>query len=174
MLRLFLVVLSFLFVGQIIAQQKTEFNFSVSSLGKSRFWHRLTYYVNAKNLIIKEGFDIDFSHGKKPKKNIVVFQTKLDSSESLKLYLLKSLIVDDSLKSHYNNLCVMDGLILDFDFSFGNKTKSLSLSNYYVTQMQPFVEFVNMKVPKKYKIWYNQLDLEKLMKDCPKERLLEY
>ncbi len=165
---------SLFLVGHIIAQQKTEFKFSVSSLDKSLFFDRSTYYVSPKILVIKDGSDIDFSFGKKLEKAKVVFQVKLDSSEMTRFYGLTSIFENDSLKSRYANLCIMDGLILDFNFNLGSKKKTLSLSNYYVSQMQPFVDFVNMKVPKKYKIWYDRLDLKKLMEKCPDWKLLEY
>ena len=116
----------------------------------------------------------DFSFGKKPEKAKSVFHIKFDTSEIANLYKLAFIIDNDTLKSRYDNLCIMDGLILDFNFALGNKKKSLSLSNYYVTQMQPFIDFVNMKVPKKYKIWFDKLDLEKDMKNCPKWKLLDY
>lgn len=163
-----------LLTGQAIAQQKTEFKFSVSSLDKSMFFDRLAYYVTSKYLIIKHGSDIDFSFGKKPQKATVVLQVKLDSSEVLQLYTLASIVDNDSLKSNYHNLCIIDGLILDFNFTSASKKKKLSLSNYYVSQMQPFVDFINMKVPEKYKIWYDRLDLEKIMAKCTASKLLMY
>ena len=118
------------------------------------------------------GSDIDFSFGKKPVKAKSVFHVIIDSSESIQLSKLVSILDNDSLKSRYDNLCTIDGLILDFNFTQGGKKKSLS--NYYVIQMQPFIDFVNMKGPKKYKIWFDKLDLEKDMKNCPKWKLLDY
>jgi hypothetical protein len=174
MLKLFFTFLSLFLVGHINAQEKIEFKFSVSSLDKSLFFDRLTYYVTPKSLIITHGPDVDFSSGKKNKKAKVVFQVKLDGSEISKLYTLASIVDTDSLKSRYDNLCIMDGLILDFNFALGNKKKTLSLSNYYVSQMQPYIDFVNMKVPEKYKIWFDKSDLEKDMAKCPESRLLEY
>ena len=88
--------------------------------------------------------------------------------------MLTSIMENDSLKSNYHNLCIMDGLILDFNFTSGGRKKTLSLSNYYVAQMQPFVDFVNSKVPSKYTIWYDKLELENEMVKCPKWRVLEY
>ncbi len=120
------------------------------------------------------GSDIDFSFGKKPGKAKSVFHVKIDSSDRLQLSKLVSILNNDSLKSHYDNLCIMDGLILDFNFTQGDKKKSLSLSNYYVRQMQPFIDFVNMKVPNKYRIWFDKFELEKDMKNCPEWKLLEY
>lgn len=172
--KVLFILINLLLGVHVIAQQKTEFTFSVSSLDKSLFFDRLTYYVSQKSLIIKHGSDIDFSFGKNPEKPKVVFQVKLNSNEVLKLYTLTSIVDIDSLKSHYDNVCILDGLILDFNFTFGNKKKALSLSNYYVSQMQPFIDFVNMKVPKKYRIWFDKSDLEKDMAKCPESSLLEY
>jgi len=173
MLKLIIFVSSLFLFKSVLAQQKTEFKFSISSLDKSMFFDRLTYYVTAKGLIIKHGSDLEGLLSKKPKKAEVVFQIKLDSNEIRKFYTLVSIFRQDSLKAHYDNLCIMDGLILDFDFVLGNKKKALYLANYYVAAMQPFVDFVNVKVPEKYKIYYDK-DLETDMASCPKDRLLEY
>lgn len=174
MLKALFISLNFFLAGHIIAQQKTAFKFSVSSLDKSMLFDRLTYFVTPNSLTIMHGSDIDFSFGKKPVKAKSVFHVKLDSSESMQLSTLVSILDNQSLKSRYENLCIMDGLILDFNFTQGDKKKSLSLSNYYVMQMQPFIDFVNRNVPKKYKIWFDKSELENDMKDCPKWKLLDY
>jgi len=174
MLKVLFIFLNFIYGEHIIAQQKREFRFSISSLDKSLFYDRLTYCVTPKSLIIKHGSDIDFSFGKKNKSPQVVFQAKLDSCEISQLSALASIVDIDSLKSHYDNLCIIDGLILDFNFALGNKRRILSLSNYYVSQMQPYVDFVNRKVPEKYKIWFDKLELEKEMSKCADWKLLKY
>ena len=65
-------------------------------------------------------------------------------------------------------------MILTFHFEWGKKKKSTTLSNYYLAKMQPFVDFVNQNIPEKYKIYYDEGELEKQMKDCPPDRLLSY
>ncbi len=160
------------FVGQLNAQQKPKFEFWISSLDKAGY-DRVTYHVTEDSIIVKDG-PYDFIYfSKNYKKDKVVFRAKLDSLEKTNLYVIASTISNDSLKSQYTNLCIIDGMILHFHFEWSNNEKSTTLSNYYLYKMNPFVDFVNRTIPQEYKIWYDKEELEKQMKHCPKNRILD-
>ena len=170
-MKLILLLLQFLSLA-CIAQTKSsldpKFEFWVSSIDKSMFFDEINYHVTTNYLIIthKEVY------GKKHQKGKVIFTAKLDSTEREILYKMAFLIRNDSLKSQYSNLCIMDGMFLVFDFRWGEQKKGTTLLNYYLDKMQPFVDFVNQRTPLKYKIWYDKTKLEKEMKKCPQNRIL--
>lgn len=172
MLRAVSILLTFGLVGQLKAQPKESFGFWISSLDKAAY-DRMTYHVTTNSIEVKDG-SYDFIYfAKDYKKDRVVFKQKLDSLSKIDLSKIAATITNDSLKSQYTNLCIMDGTILHFHFEWDGKKKATTLSNYYLPKMKPFVDFVNKNVPEKYKIYYDKEGLEKLMKDCPKDRILD-
>jgi hypothetical protein len=158
--------------GNSKGQHIGNFEFWISSLDKAAYG-RVTYHITADSIIIKDG-PYDFIYfAKNYKDDKVVFEQKLDSLEEIGLYKIADAITNDTLKSQYTNLCIIDGTILHFHFEWADKNKATTLSNYYLDKMKPFVDFVNKNVPTKYKIYYDKVGLEKLMKDCPSDRILD-
>jgi hypothetical protein len=166
------IFLTLALVGQLKAQQNSTFEFWISSLDKAAY-DRMTYHVTANNIIIKDG-PYDFIYfAKNYKRDKVVFKQTLDSLGKTGFYKIAGAIFSDTLKSQYTNLCIIDGTILHFHFEWNDKEKFTTLSNYYLDKMKPFVDFINKNVPEKYKIYYDKEGLEKLMKDCPRDRILD-
>ena len=168
----FLLVLIFCSLfSQVKSQQNSKFEFWISSLDKAAF-SRITYHITENEITIKSG-PYDFIYfAKNYKKDKIVFKLKLDSLQKIKFKELGAIIKNDSLKSQYNNLCIIDGTIIHFLFEWNKLKKSTTISNYYLPILKPFVDFVNEKLPEKNKIYYDKADLEKLMKDCPADRIL--
>ena len=170
--KFLLLFVALFFVGPIKAQQRKDFQFWISSIDIAAF-SRITYHVTEDSITIKDG-SYDFLYfAKDYKKDEIIFGSKLDSTQRDVLSKIGRAIYDDSLKSQYTNLCIIDGTILHFHFEFGDKEKSTTLSNYYLVTMKPFVDFVNQTIPKKYNIYYDKRGLKKLMQECPPDKILD-
>lgn len=156
---------------QASSQETSKFEFWISSLDKAGY-DRVTYHVTENEITVKDG-PYDFIYfAKNYKSDRVVFKTKLNSLQKDTLCKIGLVIYNDSLKSQYDNLCIIGGMILSFDFEWGKKQKNTTISNYYLSSMAPFVDFVNKNVPEKYKIYFDKEELQKEMKDCPPDKIL--
>lgn len=172
MLKSLITFLTLTSIGQLKAQQTENFEYWISSLDKAAN-KRVTYHIASMSIEIKDG-PYDFVYfAKNNKKDETIFKCNLDSVGKKDIYKISLTLNDSTLKSLYTNLCVIDGTILHFHFEWDNKKLSSTLSNYYLDTIKPFVDFVNSRVPEKYKIYYDKTYLEQLLKDCPKDRILD-
>ncbi len=116
-------ILPFLFVGKLFAQQHEKFEFWISDLDKAAY-NRVTYHITSNKIIVKED-PYDFIYfDKNYKKDKVVFLNQLDSMSSIEFYKMALNVKDDSLKSTYTNTCIMDGMIIHFLFEWRDGTKN--------------------------------------------------
>jgi len=167
MLKVLLIFLTLFLVGHLNAQQNKKFEFWVSSIDKAGN-KRLTYYVSDDSVIIKDGPYNFIYFAKNYEGDTLVFQEQLNDPAKMIFRKIGNTLKKDSLKSLYDNLCIMDGLILHFDFEWVDKNISSTISNIYVSKVQPFIALINKNVPPKYKIIYNKRELDQDLKNCDK------
>ncbi len=79
----------------------------------------------------------------------------------------------DSLSVLYSNICIRDGDIKSFRFKKNGKSKSVSLQNYYHTELSPAIEIINRIVPEKYKMHFDKDRLIKKMEDCGEFQIIK-
>jgi hypothetical protein len=97
------------------SQDKSQFRFWVSSVDKASY-SRTTYVIGNDSILIREG-PYDFIYfAKEYEKDKIVFKIKLDSIQKNELIQLGEKIKTDSIKTLYDNLCIIDGMILHFHF----------------------------------------------------------
>ncbi len=165
-------ILFFCLSSFLSAQNKSEFTFWISSLDKAAF-QRDTYQIYSDSIIVKTG-PYDFIYfAKNYKKDKIVFKLLLDSCQKEVLRKISEKLKADSIKTIYSNACIIDGMILHFNFEWEDKEKSTTISNYYLSSMDSLVSFVNSIVIEKYKLWYNKDWLENNMKPCPDYLILD-
>jgi hypothetical protein len=170
--RLTILFILILTVFTAYSQDSTNFEYWVSDLDKA-LHNRMTYHITSDSIEVKSG-PYDFIYFSKDyQKDKVVFSAKLDSNQQDTFFQLDRDLKNDSLKSQYTNMCIIDGMILHFHFEWADKKFGTTLSNYYLEKMNPFVEYVNSIVPSEYKIGYDKKWCEKVMKDCPDNMILD-
>lgn len=153
------------------AQPPAHFGYWVSSVDKAAR-KRTTYHVTEAGIAIKTG-PYDFLYFSRDYiKDRPAFTTPLDSAGVSALQAIATSLYTDSLKAVYDNSCIIDGLILSFQFEWGNKIKSSTVSNYYVAALAPCLDFINRHVPYRYNIAYPKTVLENLRKRCPPDLLV--
>ena len=141
------------------------FRFWISNLNKAGY-SRKTYYFTQDSIEIKTG-PYDFIYfAKNYSKDKVVFKGKIDTQSKTELKMLADTIAMAGLKSRYENLCVMDGLILVFQFEWEGKVLEVNVSNYYNDNIALVIACINKMVPEEYKIWYDKKLLEERKKGC--------
>ena len=141
------------------------FRFWISDLDKVGY-SRTTYRITQDSVEIKSG-PYDFIYfAKNYSKDKVVYREKLDSQRVADLKTLSETITASNLKDSYWNTCVIDGLILVFQFEWEGKVKQVNVDNYYKDKIALITDFVDKIVPEKYKIKYNKGFLEEMMKGC--------
>lgn len=167
MQKILLIIIIGLAAGrQAQAQQVSSFEYWVSSVDKAAR-QRTTYHISANRIEVKTG-PYDFLYFSKDyAKDRLAFASPLDSAAGAALKAMALPLYRDSLKARYNNTCVIDGLILYFQFEWPDKGKSTTVSNYYLPAVAPCVDFINKHVPYRYNISYPKRVLEDLRKRCP-------
>lgn len=172
MLKLLYIIFIFLCTGHVSAQQNDKYEFWVSSLDKASN-DRITYHVTNDSFTIRDG-PYDFIYfAKNYEKDKLVFESVLDKKSKRDFYNIGLVVKSDSLKPIYSNLCIMDGLILHFNFEWLDKKKSTTISNIYIDKVKSVVAFINKNAPKKYRIYYDKKYLDKEMKKCDKNLVLD-
>jgi hypothetical protein len=166
-------IVSFIFLNfALIAQDNSQFNFWISSLDKAAY-RRDTYKITKDSIIIKQG-PYDFIYfAKDYDADRIVFAKKIDSIKGNEIGILVDKIKSDSIKTLYDNLCIIDGMIMHFHFEWPDKTKSTTISNYYLPEVEPLINYINKLFPEKYKLPYDKESLKELMKNCSKDRILD-
>ena len=155
----------------LLAQQAPHFEYWVSSVDKAGK-QRTTYHITDSRIEVKTG-PYDFIYFSKDyAKDRLVFATRLDSTGVAALQKVAAPLYTDTLKTIYDNSCIIDGLILFFQFEWGNKIKCSTVSNYYVNALAPCLDFINRHVPYRYNIAYPKTMLESLRKRCPPDLLV--
>lgn len=144
-------------------------------MGPLRFWiskvnkasyQRITYTVTQDSVEVKTG-PYDFMYfAKNYRADKVMFVTKIDEQSLQELKSFKDTLETGGLKSYYDNTCMMDGLILVFQFEWEGKVIESNISNYYVSKIAPVIMFINKIVPESYHIWYDKKELDEWMKGC--------
>ena len=166
------IIFIFLFAGHASAQQIEKFEFWISSLDKASN-SRVTYHATNDSLTIKDG-PYDFIYfAKNYEKDKLVFKSALDKEAKIDFYNIGLLLKNESLKTIYSNLCIMDGLILHFNFEWFDKKKSTTISNIYIDKVKSVVAFINKNSPKKYRVYYDKKYLDKELKECDKNLILD-
>ena len=141
--------------------------------GPFRFWisnvdkagnERTTYVITADSVIVKKGpYDFMYFSKNNPSDKVV----NRAASKGKEGYLrMGERLKSDSIHSSYDNMCIIDGLILYFRFEWKGKTKIVSVSNYYLDKLVPVIDYVNRNVPKELKIAYPKDWLLKSQKGC--------
>jgi hypothetical protein len=158
-----------------LMKQRNDSIMKVPYVGPFRFWishvdkagdERTTYAITDDSLIIKMGpYDFIYFSSDYPADK-VVYKAPLRRGEKQELEQLGAQMKTKVLEETYFNRCIMDGLILHFHLEWTGKTMSSTVSNYYVSQVVPVIEFVNKSAPEKYKIWYNKEGLLKMQENC--------
>jgi len=154
-------------IQQVKAQQSGKFECTV--LSEDIFNNRaVVYCITDKAIIIKYKLSYFFyiNNKKKNEKDIIISIINLDSSQKKTFEKIDTTICQDPLESYYANACIIDGMVLHFNFRWNDKKKSTTIRNYYLNQMKPLIDFINQIVPKKYEIFYNKKRLQKEMKGC--------
>ena len=150
--------------GQTQSSDTSKFEFLISSTDNSKFFYTVTYHVTEKGIIVTN--DDKLYSKKKNEKQRVLFNSRLNDVEKNNLYKIAKSLKADSINSFYYNPCILDGMLLEFRFKWIDQLKRTTLSNYYLDKFQPFVAFVNSKLPGRYKIWYDKKKLEDDIKNC--------
>ncbi len=141
------------------------FRFWISKLNKAGY-SRTTYYVTQDSVEVKTG-PYDFIYfAKNYAKDKVAFKDKIDTLSGAELKILADTITTAGLKDFYDNMCIMGGLILVFQFEWEGKVTSVNVSNYYNDKIALLITFINKIVPEKYRIWYDKDQLKEMMKGC--------
>ena len=99
-----------------------------------------------------------------------LFYSKLTSIDNLKFI---HTINFDSLNFYYSNPCVDDGFTLEVFYSGNGVNKHIILDNYYQNNVGEVINFINTKLPERYKIWYDKKRLISDYKNCEKILLKE-
>ena len=89
-----------------------------------------------------------------------------EADKSLIFKLTNELRLDRKLEEIYINTCLIDGLELYITFKYKGTEYSTYVNNYYEPSINTFVQIVNEFSPKEYRIWYDEIELKKQMKDC--------
>lgn len=150
---------------------KGAFRFWISDVNKLGH-KRTTYFFSEDSVIIKEGpydfiyFSSNYSRDK------VRHAAALPAGKIAGLNKIGETLKRDTLQSTYTSFCIIDGLILHFQFEWHDKEYGSTISNYYKQQIAQVVEYVNSIVPGKYKLWYDKDVLLKRQKECDTNRLL--
>jgi len=103
------------------------------------------------------------------KDSILYSTTELPRKDVRKL----SKINVDSLSVLYSNPCISDGDIKSFEFKKNGISKSVTLQNYYHTELSPAIEIINEIVPEKYKMYFDKTDLIENLKNCGDAQIIE-
>ncbi len=141
------------------------FRFWVSQVDKAE-WYRATYEVTQNSLLIKEGsYDFIYIARNYPEDK-KVFKKRFTKSERAMLDSLGKKLLTDTIKEYYWNRCIIDGLIVSFDFEWTGAEKQSTLENYYTDKLAGVIAFINRVSPKKYRIWYNKEELVAEQEKC--------
>jgi hypothetical protein len=157
-------IMLFLFVncnGQTKQPIDSKFKFFVSSLVNDTTHEVISYYVTQDSIIVKQAPGWDFSE-----KDKISYSSKFDNQERADITNIAATISDVSIKSFYNNPCIIRGTTHEFSFNWTNHIKRTALSNYYLDEVSPFVDFVNKKVPLQFKILYDKAKLQNDLRNC--------
>ncbi len=146
---------------------KGSFRFWISKLNKG-VYSRVTYAINNDSLLIKKG-PYDFIYlAKNYPIDSIYFSKKLNKNEKVLLTNIENRIEVDSLEDSYDNLCIINGLIISFSFESAKFSKEVTVSNYYNETIAYVIGQVNKIVPKKYRIFYDKKILLKMQLQCDK------
>lgn len=156
----------------LIAQQKKKLEFWVSSVDKASYL-RITYHITEKEIKIKKGPYDFIIFAKNYKKDHTVFSKKLNDTNRVEFLTILKNIENDSLSKVYSNVCILDGLILHFQFKYGSKEMGTTVSNLYIEKMHPFTDFIDKLVPDIHQIGYSKEYLDKLKEGCPTWMILD-
>jgi hypothetical protein len=142
-----------------------SFRFWISDVNKAGY-NRTTYFITEDSLVIKEG-PYDFIYfAKNYAADSVFIARAIPAGRKQSFNDIGRQIKKDSLESTYTNFCIMDGLILHFQFEWPDTEKSTTISNYYLKEIEDVIQFVNTIVPKKYQLNYPKEELVKMQKAC--------
>ena len=141
------------------------FRFWISDLDKAG-GRRRTYMITPDSIIVKNG-PYDFIYFSKDyPQDRVVYRAESEGRTDLLYKRLENDMKSDSIHSSYDNMCIIDGCILYFQFEWKDKSKHVSVSNYYLDKLVPVIDYVNNKVPKEYRIAYPKDWLLKSQQGC--------
>jgi hypothetical protein len=113
----------------------------------------------------------------------IIFQGELENKKDSVLYSTTELpkdkirelsdIIIDSLNVLYSNNCIDDGDIKSFKFEKNGISKTVTLQNYYHSDLSPTIEIINGIVPEKYKMNFNKERLIKEMEECGEFQIIK-
>ncbi len=141
------------------------FRFWASDIDKAGY-SRTTFAISNDSIVIKEG-PYDFIYlAKNYTRDSIYYRAALTNSQRLLLAQIGQQLLVDTLKTTYTNFCVMDGLIVSFDFEWPGKERDVTMSNFYNEKIETIINFMNMISLKKYHIWYDKKTLLEEQKGC--------
>jgi len=143
--------------GQTKKPTETKFTFWTSSLINDTTHEVITYYVTQDSIVVKQGAGWDFLE-----KNKISYSSKFTNQEKADIDSIAARLSNVSLRTFYYNPCIIHGVTHEFAFNWNSHIKRTTLSNYYLDEVNPFVDFINKKVPKEFNMLY---DKEKLLTD---------
>ena len=147
--------------GQTKTAADPKFTFWTSSLINESIHEVITYYVTSDSIIVKQGAGWDFLERDK-----ISYSSKFTSQEKADIDSLATTLRKASFKSFYYNPCIIHGVTHEFSFNWKGYTKRTTLSNYYIDDVNPFVNFINKNVPKEFEILYDKEKLQSDLKNC--------
>jgi hypothetical protein len=144
---------------------KGPFRFWMSQVNKAAY-SRTTYYITEDSITIKKGpYDFLYYARNYPADKIASSHS-LSQDQRGNFLKLSRQLKGDSLESTYTNFCIIDGLILHFDFEWEDKEINTTISNYYLPEIANVLNFVNTIVPRNFQIGYSKEFLLKSQKNC--------
>ena len=150
--------------AQVNAKVETVEKSWILSVTNATLFGVTTYFITDSNIVVINGTENDsLLYNKKSK---IIFETILNDVEKANFIDIVSKEKIDSLKSFYYNPCISDGVELEFRLKWADQIKRTMLSNFYLKELLPFIDFINKKMPEKYRIWYDKVELERDFKKC--------
>jgi hypothetical protein len=147
--------------GQTKTLADKKFTFWTSSLINDTAHEVMTYYVTKDSIIVKQGAGWNFLE-----RNKIRYSSIFTSQEKADIDSLATTLNKASFKSFYYNPCIIHGVTHEFSFNWEDHTKRTTLSNYYLDDVNAFVNFINKKIPKEFKILYDKEKLQTDLKNC--------
>lgn len=147
--------------GQTKLPADAKFTFWISSLINDSTHEVLTYYISPDSIIVKQGAGWDFLANEK-----IRYSSKFTVQERADIINVAAVLSKASFKSFYYNPCIIHGVTHEFSFNWKNENKRTTLSNYYIDEVNPLVNFINKKVPKEFEMLYDKEKLQNDLKNC--------
>lgn len=142
-------------------QSDTKFKFWIASLINDTTHEVITYYVTSDSITVKKGADWNFSGT-----DTIFLSLKLTNKQKSDIIKIATTIERTSFKSFYFNPCIIHGTSVEFSLRWNDLTKRTTLSNYYLEDVNPLIDFINDITPKKYDIPFDKGKLQSDLKAC--------